>query len=149
MSNNKYPLVEVVYASESPVESSKGSNGYGEGIVYGIEPYSSRPAIYYYRFAGKKIPTSGISYVTCEYGYFSREKGDRSQLIIAYDPSVNGFRLLSHVKHGDRTFKAQLEKFQSFKTVDDAISYAQSESESQKQASMEMKALIESGIDLF
>lgn len=147
--NNRHPLVPIVHASEPPSASEPGVLGHGEGICYGFEPASRRPAIYYYRFAGKSIPTHCVTYVTCEYGFFSRERGDKTQLILAYDLECQAFRVLAQIAAGDGTFKSTLAKYQSFRSNADAIAHAQLTAEAQKKAQQNLQDLINSGADLF
>lgn len=146
---NRYPLVDIVHPTIDPVAKTSGTTGYGEGFDYGTETFSKRPATYYYRFSGKRIPKEGITYVTSESGYFSRQKGDRSQLILAFDQDIKAFRVLASVPSGSCNFKDLLTKFQSFENNEAAIAYAQAEAEKIKIAADNMQKLIDSGADLF
>lgn len=153
MNQDLYPLVPIVHVSETPVSSKPGVLGHGEGLKFGTAAYSKRPAIYFYRFAGKKIPTDRVAYVTCEDGYFSRQVGEKSQLILAYDPDVSAFRVLAHVGPGENTFKEKLKVFQQFPDNRTAIMHAQQcaeqDSREREKASAQMTALLASGVSLF
>lgn len=128
-----------------PVASTKGSNGYGEGFAYGKKINGSRE--YFYRFAGKRIPRNELVYLTSEDGFFSRQKGDRQQLVVLWDEESRGFRvLLDHTApHGFMAiFRAMKEK-----GIDQAIIDIGREAEQIRRAGEEMQRLIDSGVDLF
>ena len=129
---NRYPLIETVLPTIPASPNKPGVQGHGEGIAYGKNTFNKQASIYYYRFAGKPIPRKGIVYVTCEDGYFSRQVGDRKQLILTFDDEADAFRILASVSANSGTFKETLKKFQALESNEAAIAYAQEEANKQK-----------------
>lgn len=86
------PLINVAEVFE-PVASTKGSSGYGEGFIFGKNSLG-KSRHYFYRFAGKPIPRDQIAYLTSEDNYFSRQVGERQQVIVLWDEEHQGFRVL-------------------------------------------------------
>ncbi|HDX8426017.1 TPA: hypothetical protein RQN23_000693 [Aeromonas veronii] len=128
----------------SPVASTKGATGYGEGFVYGKHMRSDRT--FFYRFSGKAIPRDTVAYVTAEDGFFSRVKGDRTQAIVMWDNVANGFRIL-HLHNSSFGFR---EKFNEIKAnVPEAVVRLGHEYETQQKAAETMKELINSGVKIF
>lgn len=146
---DRYPLIPFIKPTIEPVSHTAGTSGYGEGFEFGTEPYSKRVAAYYYRFAGARVPRNGVVYVTNECGYWSRQKGDRTHLILAFDDEINAFRILDKIGSMDRDFSKKLAKFKSFSTNADAIYYAQKQAELCIQEREKISTLINSGADLF
>jgi len=82
------PEAELIMASPN----KPGIQGYGEGFAYGLNMNKNRR--FHYRFAGKKIPRNGFSYVTYESNFFSSVVGEKWQLVLLYDPLAKGFRVI-------------------------------------------------------
>ncbi len=128
----------------SPVASTKGSTGHGEGFTYGKHMRSDRT--FFYRFSGKTIPRDTVAYVTAEDGYFSRVKGDRTQAIVMWDEAAAGFRIL-HLHTSSFGFR---EKFNEIKAdVTQAVIRMGHEHEAQQKAAATMQELINSGAKIF
>lgn len=141
--------MEIVSPDIEASPSSQGVNGHGEGVFYGTEPFSKRPAAFYYRFAGKPIPRDRITYVTSESGYFSRQRGERTQLILAFDDNVQAFRVLAKCDANSGKFKETLQSLQSLGSPSAAIAYVQEQAYKRKLESEKMRELFQSGANLF
>lgn len=130
----------------SPVPSTKGTTGYGEGFVYGKKIQNDRH--FFYRFAGKEIPRNGLVYVTSEDGYFSRQKGERQQLIILWDEQNAGFRVLVDysLSHG---FMSEYRRLSKEMNAEEAVISIGKKIEYDKSIGDEMLRLLDSGVDLF
>ncbi|WP_429037820.1 hypothetical protein [Aeromonas media] len=129
----------------APEASKKGTTGHGEGFSYGMKINS--PRHYFYRFAGKHIPRDHISYVTCEDGYFSRERGDRCQLIVVWDEIFKGFRVLVDYTN-DTGFMAEYKRIVEM-GVEKAVEEIVTKRKKEKALAEQMQALLDSGVDLF
>ncbi|PTH78245.1 hypothetical protein [Aeromonas veronii] len=129
----------------APEASTKGTTGHGEGFSYGVKINS--PRHYFYRFAGKAIPRDRISYVTCEDGYFSRERGDRCQLIVVWDEIFKGFRVLVDYTN-DTGFMAEYKRIVEM-GVEKAVEEIVAKRKKEKALAEQMQALLDSGVDLF
>ncbi|HHP5493127.1 TPA: hypothetical protein ACSCYS_003526 [Aeromonas veronii] len=129
-----------------PCASSKGVQGHGEGISFG-KTTGGRKGYFFYRYAGRKLPKEGLSYLTCEDNFFSRQMGERSQIIVFWDEPHQGFRILMEcgVKSG---FKSKLQELTNLGPVDAVISLGK-KAEKQAEDAARMQELIDSGADIF
>ncbi len=130
----------------APCSSSKGVQGHGEGMTYG-KSVGGRPSYFFYRYAGRKLPKEGLVYLTCEDNYFSRQTGDRSQVIVLWDEEHQGFRVLMECGVGSG-FKSKYQEMKNLGPVEAVISLGK-KAEKIAEDAAKFKALLDSGADIF
>jgi hypothetical protein len=130
--------------------STVGTQGHGEGLDYGTNPFNRGvSSTYYYRFSGKNIPREGIVYLTCEENHFSRAVGDKSQIIVVYDKQEEGFRLIEHIPASVGGVKDRMKFYHHFESSNDALLYVEAEKEKEDIYSKKIKEALDRGDDLF
>jgi len=127
----------------APEQSNAGEKGYGEGIKFVV---NEKSRLYFYRFAGKRIPRHGIAYLTSEDSYFSRVKGERNHIVVTWDENANGFRvLLSEFRSGFKNTYSNLSKLK----LEDIVDFVRKEKAEKIRANAKLVMILDNIENLF